>query len=198
MFLIPFATQKPKPCLAGGLGRLTHVSSDHSRLVFRDGHRGLVLVHASGVLVDLLLTLTELWPQFWVFIFLPAKKESATNERGCTVSPWKIYFVRKKQDIPKENNVLIQVAGTGNPFRPHRWSYLKWYSMWNFNVSCTSTVMCTHSYVQQDLCISLWETFHFKDFLKMLELFIFLKLWGNKEQCLLTLRLQWIKQWRIW
>jgi hypothetical protein len=40
-------------------GELTHVSSDHGGLVFGDGDRGLVLVHASRVLIDLLLTLTE-------------------------------------------------------------------------------------------------------------------------------------------
>lgn len=41
-------------------GRLTHVGSDHGGLVFRDGDRGLVLVQASRVLVNLMLTLAEL------------------------------------------------------------------------------------------------------------------------------------------
>lgn len=54
-----FLLQKPDAGFAAMAGRLTHVGSDHGGLVFRDGDRGLVLVHASRVLVDLLLTLAE-------------------------------------------------------------------------------------------------------------------------------------------
>lgn len=117
------------------------------------------------------------------------KLQSATIGGGCAESPWKIYFVRNKQECSKANSFLFQAAGTRVPFNPHRWLYLRWCSVQNFRISCASVF--SHSYVLNEIDTAVHEKcVSSKISWKGQSSLSFLKLRGNKEHSILTSRLQ--------
>ena len=116
--------QKPSPGVAATAGRLTHVCSDHGGLVFRDRHRGLVLIHAVRVLIGLMLTLAELWSQFRVLIFLPEnKREFRLHWQTHKTHPQRMSLNNKIKTLRTQTDSSpLEAPWTRIPFRITRWA----------------------------------------------------------------------------